>query len=367
MKQEPIELQPATVDAVDPVTKPEVVIASGGSLQAHVDPTARPLEDFVILERIFRAETAEPATVTPGPLGRLVGRTLGSAWVVAARAVRLARRRRTIIAMADDVGIPIALVKALFASPAPLIVIAQHLRSKRARLLFGRLGLHRQVSLFLAISDAHRTLLVEQFGVDPAKVRMLRDTVDVHFFTTDPSVPQRRQIVSAGLAGRDYKTLIEATRDLDVDVKIEANSAWYGQPVNFTEADLHPRVTLCDDGTTTGLRDLYAESEIVAVPLQDIDYSAGYTTILEGMSMGKPVVATRIRVNGDFIDDGETGLLVPPGDVAVLRDRLRRLLDDPAERERLGRAARRSVEERFNRDHYGDVMADAVRSVARRP
>jgi glycosyltransferase involved in cell wall biosynthesis len=180
----------------------------------------------------------------------------------------------------------------------------------------------------------------------------------------DPSITVRRQVASAGMAARDYKTLIEATRGLDVDVKIEANSAWYSSDLNFDASDVHERVELCNDGTTAGLRRIYAESEVVVVPLQDVDFSAGYTTILEGMSMGKPVVASRIELNGDFIEDGTSGFLVPPGDVEALRNQIVALLDDPELRANVGESARRRIEEHFTRDIFGQKLAAGVARVS---
>lgn len=65
----------------------------------------------------------------------------------------------------------------------------------------------------------------------------------------------------------------------------------------------------------------------------------------EGMSRGRAVVGTRPGGHADLIVDGESGLLVPAGDAAALADALRRLLDDPALRRRLGEAARRRAAE----------------------
>jgi glycosyltransferase involved in cell wall biosynthesis len=50
------------------------------------------------------------------------------------------------------------------------------------------------------------------------------------------------------------------------------------------------------------------------------------TVVMEAMASGKPVVASNIGGIPDLINHGETGLLVPPGDVGALRDALRRLL-----------------------------------------
>ncbi len=65
--------------------------------------------------------------------------------------------------------------------------------------------------------------------------------------------------------------------------------------------------------------------------------------VREGMSKGIAMIASNIGGNTDMISDGETGLLVPPGDVAALAAAMRRLIDDAPLRERIGQAGRRSA------------------------
>ncbi|MDQ6670697.1 MAG: glycosyltransferase family 4 protein [Chloroflexota bacterium] len=69
------------------------------------------------------------------------------------------------------------------------------------------------------------------------------------------------------------------------------------------------------------------------------------SVVLEAMAAGRPVIASRIGGLPELVVDGETGLLVPPGDVAELASALQRLLADSELRTRLGQAARqRSAE-----------------------
>jgi glycosyltransferase involved in cell wall biosynthesis len=70
--------------------------------------------------------------------------------------------------------------------------------------------------------------------------------------------------------------------------------------------------------------------------------------VLEAMALSTPVVATRIAGLPRLIDDGQNGLLVPPGDVAALSAALLRLADDPALRARLASAGRAVVENRYS-------------------
>ena len=67
--------------------------------------------------------------------------------------------------------------------------------------------------------------------------------------------------------------------------------------------------------------------------------------VIEAMANGRPVIASRIGGLSDIVVDGETGLLVPPGDVDALRQAIACLLNDPDLRGRMGQAARRRVAE----------------------
>lgn len=61
---------------------------------------------------------------------------------------------------------------------------------------------------------------------------------------------------------------------------------------------------------------------------------------LEAMAAGRPVVASAVGGLQTLVRDGKTGIHVPPGDVAALRAGIQRLLNDPAERSRMGEAGR---------------------------
>lgn len=70
--------------------------------------------------------------------------------------------------------------------------------------------------------------------------------------------------------------------------------------------------------------------------------------LLEAMSWGLPVIATPVGGIPQVVTSEVNGLLVPPGDVAALASALGRLLESPALRERLGDAARKTIEAGFS-------------------
>ena len=70
-------------------------------------------------------------------------------------------------------------------------------------------------------------------------------------------------------------------------------------------------------------------------------------SLLEAMAWSKPVVATRVNGCGEIVAHGESGLLVPPGDVAAWSDAVAELLRDRTKADAMGRAGRRRLEQRF--------------------
>ncbi|MEW9525607.1 glycosyltransferase family 4 protein [Agrobacterium radiobacter] len=86
--------------------------------------------------------------------------------------------------------------------------------------------------------------------------------------------------------------------------------------------------------------DAVAHTSIVAEPFGRV--------VVEAMMCGRPVVATRGGGVTEIIRDGETGLLVPPGEPSALAAALGRVLSDPALAERLAQKGREDVSQRFS-------------------
>jgi glycosyltransferase involved in cell wall biosynthesis len=123
----------------------------------------------------------------------------------------------------------------------------------------------------------------------------------------------------------------------------------------------------------TGFRldvpDLLSEVTVSVLP----SLSEGLSnTILESMAAAVPVVATRIGGTPEAVEDGVSGLLVPPRDSAALARAIRRILEDRELAARLGQAARRRVVDRFSMERmvgeterlYVSLLAQARRRTA---
>ena len=108
------------------------------------------------------------------------------------------------------------------------------------------------------------------------------------------------------------------------------------------ELNIRSRVLFASGISTERLVDYYAESAIAIVPslYEGFGLPAG-----EAMACGLPVVSTTGGALPEVV--GEAGVLVPPSDAGALASAIADLLDQPARRERLGRAARARIVERF--------------------
>jgi len=106
------------------------------------------------------------------------------------------------------------------------------------------------------------------------------------------------------------------------------------------------------------LRAEYARADVFCCPsiiAPDGDRDGLPNVLVEAMSTGLPAVGSNLSGIPEAIDDGETGLLVPPGNGAVLASALARCAD-PALRARLGAAAAARVRERFSFDRGLDQL-----------
>lgn len=87
-------------------------------------------------------------------------------------------------------------------------------------------------------------------------------------------------------------------------------------------------------------------------------------SVIEGMAAGLAVVATPVGAVEDIITDGDTGLLVPPGDVPALTDALMRLVNDPQLRERLGKAAQAVHREYLELAPFAETICNIWKAAA---
>lgn len=130
------------------------------------------------------------------------------------------------------------------------------------------------------------------------------------------------------------------------------------------------RVVFRGKVTPDDLQASYARAAVCVLPsVQDArgDTEGLGVVLLEAMNHATPVVASGIGGITDIVEDGVSGLLVPPGDPAALAQALGRLLRDPALARRLGEAGRQRLRERFSWDAIVNRWLDLYTGLATRP
>ncbi len=131
---------------------------------------------------------------------------------------------------------------------------------------------------------------------------------------------------------RDFCLLIVGDGPLRQDLQSQASALGIEKHVRFL-------------GWRFDLEKIYADLDIgVASSLNE----GTPVSLIEAMAAGKAVVATKVGGVSDVVEDGVTGLLVPPKDPEVLADAIQRLLKDAGLRERLGEQAKKSVHPKYN-------------------
>jgi glycosyltransferase involved in cell wall biosynthesis len=239
-------------------------------------------------------------------------------------------------------------------------------KPKKARMLR---RVHSHIDTIVLWTSAHRDYAINTLGIPAAKIRFIPYYVDQKFWRPMPQASD--MICAVGVEMRDYPTFIAAMRGLDIRCHIAAGrargklfptvTAIYEQgplPANVTAGGL----------THLELRELYARSRFVVIPLLPSESDNGLTVILEAMAMGKAVICSRTAGQRDVIIDGVNGIFVPQGDPAALRAAIERLWNDPAEAERMGRAGRAYIEEHTTWEQFiAHVAAFAGEAVANGP
>jgi glycosyltransferase involved in cell wall biosynthesis len=105
----------------------------------------------------------------------------------------------------------------------------------------------------------------------------------------------------------------------------------------------------------------YRAAKIFVMPSY---YETGGISVIEAMAFGLPVVATRAGGLSEVVEDGVTGILVPPGDSTALAEAICRLLRDPELRRSMGAAGRSTVLEKFTVDRLAARTLAVYQSLA---
>ncbi|MBK9055161.1 MAG: glycosyltransferase family 4 protein [Chloroflexi bacterium] len=325
----------------------------------------RPRADYMLMAETFNADLLDYDRARPqaGWFGRLLEKLGGPNLMLAWVCFRLNPRYRVIFTDGEQVGIFLALFSKFLGwgrGRARHLMIVHILSVGKKMLFFDWLRVHSHIDTFFCYSTWQQQFIQQRWHIPPERVVFTPFMVDSHFFNpaalpnapiTNPPITTTPTICSVGLEFRDYPTLMDAVRGLDVHVIIAAGSPWSKRSDSTADQSIPPNVTV-RRFSQHELRQVYADSRFVVMPLYNVNFQAGVTAILEGMAMGKAIICTRTPGQTDVVVEGETGLYVPPADPQALRDAITHLLTHPEEAEAMGRRGRELIHATMSLDQY---------------
>lgn len=233
--------------------------------------------------------------------------------------------------------LPLLVLQRLRLVPQVRMIVSMNLfiQSPRAeRLAYRLVGRLHRGNLWVQASSSEQGLRSQQLmGLPPERVIVLP-------FRHAGGLPAKSgsdegYVFTGGYTNRDYDTFIEAVRGLDRRVVVQA------LPSNEFRMQIPDNVQIDTQFGPEVFERLLAASSLVVLPLNPHGAISGQSVLLQALQYGKPVVATLHPGLVDLLPGGAPGY-VRPGDVAAMRDAIRRGLDDPAFRDELVASSRRA-------------------------
>jgi glycosyltransferase involved in cell wall biosynthesis len=358
-----IHVRDLAVSLRDQGHDPTVMIGGGGAfvdalratgirvvILPHLTVPISPVRDVLALREIhaalrdLRPDLIAVHSSKAGILGRLAGRSLGIPTLLTAHGWNFTP---------GIAPIPAAMYRLIERSAGPLA----------ARIITVS-EFDRQLALAARLAGEDRVVTVHNG---------MPDVPPDHMAQPDRT-PVRLMMVARFGAQKDHPTLLRALaglRHLGWELDLIGDGPLMGAMGSLaTSLGIQDRVRFL--GQRMDVDQILARAQ---VSLLVTNWEGFPLSILEAMRAGLPVIASSVAGIGEAVTDGETGYLVPRQDVALLRERIERLLTDPGLRLRLGRGGRTRYERHFTLDHfvartlavYEDVLAErSIPDVRRR-
>jgi hypothetical protein len=207
---------------------------------------------------------------------------------------------------------------------------------------------------YCVFSEEERALFTGTFGIPRERVEVVRFGHSL-WGRADGPTSNDGYLFAGGDSLRDYDTLLTAVDGLAAPVRVATHRSFERVPSNVTVGPVPWEEYV----------GLLAGASAVAVPLRATRRAAGLITYLNAMAFGKPVIVSDTPAVREYVDDGHTGLVVPPGEPDALRDAIGWTLD-PANREATAAMGRRARDAVLDPRAYWQGLRDVAERAAER-
>lgn len=266
-----------------------------------------------------------------------------------------------ILGTADSLALPLLSLKRRRRLANPIVYFSIGLADRVSRGLVRPKFVRRYADLAAAASvvlvfDPCEAELLRTW-IEPERVHVMPYGVDVGWWEPPPSIRAAgRRVLSVGRdSARDFPTLAAAVAGLDAETTIFSRIA-RSQGVEET-----PFLRIRDASSMVELRAAIWASDVVALPIKNVDQPSGQSSAIQAMAAAKPVILSDtgwaresgLRAGEHFVD-------VRPEDAEALHSALEDVLRDPVRSAAMGRRAQAAVRERLSTDAQADVILSAI-------
>jgi glycosyltransferase involved in cell wall biosynthesis len=303
----------------------------------------------------------ESSPLVLNPLARMHELYSGFDPIRAVRLLTKVPRYDVAICIGDVTALALVGLRRAFGARLPVVLIDPALAydyPRRKRVQDYVLPLVEHVVVY---GKAQEDYLRQEYG-DSVRVTRLYHRIDTEFFHPLPNVPTERLVFSIGNdRSRDFETFAAAA-ELCQAKGVAARFLLQSRlPLERTPPALH---VSRDSLSFVQLRELYARSEIVVIPLHDMIHPGGINSLLEAMAVGRPVICSDSSGIRDYLPAGV--VTVPPGDADALATAIADLLRDADRAAALGQLGEQFVRDRCANAVYAEALAPIVREAALR-
>ena len=252
----------------------------------------------------------------------------------------------------------------------PILIRSRHIEVDYPNRFWSSLAFRFLPHHVITTSQRIADRLVADLGISPARVTCIATGVDLARFNPEVVGTLHQELgltpdvalvgmISVLRSWKGHATFLEASAKLfgkttrPLHLVIAGDGPARDEWTQFIKQEpWKGNVTLL--GHRTDVPNLLASLDVLVLP--SYAHEGIPQIILQAQAMGCAVVATTIGGIPEVVEDGITGLLVPPRDTEALAEKIGKLLDDPALSARLGQNARAHIVKSYSLDAMGERL-----------
>ncbi|MBI2842860.1 MAG: glycosyltransferase family 4 protein [Armatimonadetes bacterium] len=221
----------------------------------------------------------------------------------------------------------------------------------------------RDVDLFITPSQFLKDKIVEHGRLREDQIEVLYNYADTKSIAPDYTPGDYGLFLGKLEPHKGVRTLLQACKEIpDFEVRLAGRGPLYEEGQRAANEYGLGKVKFVGFQSGPDLANLIRGSRFVVLPAEW--YENCPMVILEALSAGKPVIASRIGGIPELVDDQVDGLLFEPGDAAALAESMRKLITNPSLATDMGRNGRAKMEKRFSIELYMDSLVRVYERIA---